>query len=130
VERAVRGDECRTADRSIALDVGRAAACLQKSPKPRSRHAPLRTLRSPGMSPDRPISDSLVNSTCASTSASMRETDSRRGDAPPIVDIAHAPPPRQAAQRARRAGAEITAACSSPSRSTASRVPKTGTPRM
>ena len=44
----------------------------------------------------------------------MRETVIRLGAAPPMVENAHAPPPRQAPQRIRRAGAEITAAWSSP----------------
>src|SRR5487761_2748286 len=42
----------------------------------------------------------------------------------------HAPSPRAANQRSRIAGAEITPTCSSPSASTASSVPKSGTPRM
>ena len=75
------------------------------------------------------MSVSLVNSTCASSSEEIPDTESRRGADPPIVDIAHAPPPRQAPQRIRRAGAEITAACSSPARSTARSVANTGTPR-
>ena len=52
---------------------------------------------------------------------------SRRGAARRGRD-AQAPPPRHAHQRSSRAGASMTAACSSPSRSTASSVPNSGTP--
>ena len=60
------------------------------------------------------------------------ETRIRRGD--PLsagpVPADHAPPPRRANHRSPNAGAESTPTCSSPSRSQARRVPKSGIPRM
>ena len=57
-----------------------------------------------------------------------RDTRSRRGASPRLR--AQAPPARHAHQRSSSAGADMTAAWSSPSRSTASSVPNSGTPRM
>ena len=67
-------------------------------------------------------------STWASASEPTPETWIRRGACPRLR--AQAPPPRCAHQRSSKAGADMTAAWSSPSRSTASRVPNSGTPRM
>ncbi len=62
----------------------------------------------------------------------MRDVRIRRSSpcAVPAEPDAQAPPPRQANQRSRRAGALMTPTCISPSRSTPSKVPKSGTPRM
>ena len=58
----------------------------------------------------------------------MPDTWMRRAASPRLR--AHAPPARHAHQRSSSAGADRTAAWSSPSRSTASSVPNSGMPRM
>ena len=63
--------------------------------------------------------------TWASSSARRPRPRIRRG-ASSSTPRAHAPPPRRAHQRSRSAGAEMTAAWSSPSRSTARSVPNSG----
>ena len=99
---------------------------------PRSRRSRARARRreagrrSRAPDPDATMSRPEPYRTWASASAVTPETWIRRGASPRLR--AQAPPPRCAHQRSSSAGADMTAAWSSPSRSTARSVPNSGTP--
>ena len=123
-------------------EVPRVHADLDHRPRPRLRrpaHSP-RSRRSRARARRRPRAGGTrapgrcVRSTRSSRTAAARPRSRRPrdADAPRRVvaePCAHAPPPRAANQRSRSAGADMMPTWRMPSRSTASSVPKSGTPR-
>ena len=109
----------------------------RRARSPRSRRSRARARRraaAPSKPGARPRRDRCPGREPYRTWASASEVTPRHAGsaaAPRPGSAAHAPPPRQAHQRSSSAGARHDAdAWSSPSRSTASRVPNSGTPRM
>ena len=107
-------------EKPVAPEVSEAALAPDRAPS-RSRN--------PGARPDASMSYAEPYRIWASANSVTSETRIGRG-AESSALRAHAPPPRRDHHRSWSAGADMTAAWSSPSRSTASSVPNSGTPRM